>query len=87
MLVLKIQTFPYSGLKESNMSSSVRSTTGHTTYWKLVSVSIYPVAIQLVFWSWFSSLPIFAYEDAIIVPSIAARKIPIDMGIIYKGTR
>lgn len=53
------------------------------TYWKLVMVSMYPVAIQLVFCNCLSSLPIVAYEDAMIVPSIAARKIPIDIGIIY----
>ena len=53
------------------------------TYWKLVNMSIYPVAIQLVFCKWFRSLPIFAYDAAMMVPSIAARNIPIDIGITY----
>ena len=43
---------------------------------------MYPVAIQLVFCSWCISLPIVAYDDAMIVPSMADRKIPIDMGTI-----
>jgi hypothetical protein len=39
-----------------------------------------PVAIQLVFCSWFNSLPMAAYEDKTMVVSIATRKIPMARG-------
>ena len=43
---------------------------------------MYPVAIQLVFWSWLSSLPMAAYVDRTMVPSNATRNMPIDIGMI-----
>ena len=54
-----------------------------STHWKDVRVNMYPVATQLVFCSCLSSLPMDAYEDATIVWSMAARKIPIASGKIW----
>lgn len=44
---------------------------------------MYPVTIQLVFWSCSNWLPMDAYVDVMMVVSIAAKKIPMIIGVIY----